>query len=86
MVDMPADDAFLFAVGHFDFILDDFDGTVGAVGLTDSAAGAPVLVLIVMGHDHFTLVTVEHLKGFPVFGILLCNDLPGAEEVTGGDF
>ena len=86
VVDVPADDAFLFAVGQFNLILDDFDGTVGAVGFTDGAAGAAMLVLIVMGHDHFALVTVEHLKGFPVFRILLCNDLSGAEEVTGGNF
>ena len=86
VVDVPADDAFLFTVGHFNLVLDDFDGTVGAVGFTDGAAGAAMLVLIVMGHDHFALVTVEHFKGFPVFGILLCDDFPGAEEVAGSDF
>ena len=43
------------------------------------------LLNIIVKHYDLTLETFKHLQVFPVFRILLCYDLPGAEEVPACD-
>ena len=84
VIDMLVDDAFLFAVGHIDFCLQDLDGAVRANCLTYPATCAAMLVVLIVRHDHFTLEPVVHFQRLPVFRVLLGYDLPGAEEVSAG--
>src|SRR5665648_408997 len=49
----------------------DLYGSVGTVDLANSATGAFMLILFIVGHDHLTLEPVEHLKLTAIVGILL---------------
>jgi len=84
VINVFVDDPFLLPVGEFDPGRDHFDRSVRAIGFTNPAAGAPVLVVLVVGHDDLSLETVKHLQFLPVLGILLSDDLPGAEKVSSG--
>ena len=66
---------FLFAI-RLQFLLgDDLDGSVGAGNLAGLATSAAMLVILIMGHDHLTLETIEHLQRGAVIRILLRLDL-----------
>ena len=80
MINVLVDDAFLFAIGHVDLVLNDLDRAVWTSGFTNPATGATVFVVIVVRHDHFALEPVIHFQRFPVFRILLGHDLRRAEE------
>jgi hypothetical protein len=85
MVNVLVNDAFLFPFRGVDPHGEYLDGAVRAVRFTDAASGATVLVVLVVGHDHFAFKTVEHDQVFPVLRILLRDDLSGTEEILSGD-
>ena len=85
MVDVLVDGPFLLSVFPDQVMGDDFDGSVRAVDFADAAAGAFVLVVFVVRHDHFAAEAFEHLQLVPVFGVLLGDDQLRAEEIIPGD-
>ena len=85
MVNMFVDNAFRFAVFAGYPYGDDLDGTVGAIVLTYPAAVAAMLIVFIVGHNYLAFETIQHLQFFPILGILLCDDLPGAEEIPARD-
>jgi len=85
MIDMLVYDAFRFAVFIRDGIRDDLNGTVRAVDLAYSATVAPVLIILIMHKDQFTLEAVKHFEMLPVLGVFLRDNLPGVHEIIAGD-
>ena len=85
MINMLIDHPYLFSVGPFDTLGDNFDGAVRAVGLADPAPGAAMLVVRVVRHDHLPLKPLEHFQFFPVLRVLLCYDGSGAEKIFSGN-
>ena len=82
MIDVLVNDPFLFPVRHLYPVGDDLNGSVGAIVFADATAGTAMEILIGMRHDHFPFEPVEHLKFFPVFGVLLGDNFPRAEKVS----
>ena len=84
MVDMLVDDPDFFAVGTFDPVRNDLYRSVRTVGFANPAAGAAMLVIFVVRHDHFTFEPLLHDQLFAVLGVLLRDDLPRTEKVPSG--
>jgi hypothetical protein len=85
MVNVFINDADFFPLRCFDPVGNDLNGTVGAVQLANPATGTAMLVIFIMRHDHFPFEPLRHFECFPVFRVLLRNDLPWTEEIFSGD-
>ena len=85
VINVLVDNAFRFSVFAGDPGRNDLYRSVGAVVFTYPAAGAAMQVMLIMGHDHFAFESFRHCQLFPVLRILLCDDLPGTEEIPACD-
>lgn len=83
---MLVNNSFLLAIfGQYRFG-NNFDGPVGTIELANSATGAGMLIVFIMGHDQLTAETLRQYEFFTILGILLGNVSPWSKEVLGCNF